>query len=580
MTTSDRIDAQIPPGPQLIALAISNFHYLMEIALHAIVLETEGTISFSNSLAQQMLGVTADALIGRRIDEYLEPAYMAAIQKELRKPGAGRRPFVGRRLCSSDGSAVDIEVAAVPLTIGEKRAVQVVLRPADANAAQSSGVAVAESQFRVIEDKLPLVLWTYGADGRVTSVRGDQQSSFGVRASQGRLGAAFDVTHWLREQDFRREAVRADAVGQLAGGVAHEINNVLAIISSNAQLLAEQPVEVSAAADVIVQATTRAAEITRNLLAFAMRDVYRPSSLTLNDVIRTVTEALTATAPTNVAIDLKLGPAMHQVVGDEVALSRALTNICVNAIDAMPDGGQLTIETAEVESGTTKSDAVYEFEVRVTDTGIGMDDSTREQAFDPFFSAFSERSHVGLGLSMVYGVVAQHGGTIRLDSAPGAGTTVTLHLPAANEVAPTTPVSLRIPSGRLRDVSTRPKVLVVDDEPMLRALSSRMLGTLGYQCVVANDGASAIERFRESPGDFACVLLDVVMPVMSGIEAIPHLLAIDPDVRVVLCTGYFRDELVSGTFARGALEYLGKPYMRKDLREAIERVTGHIRIAA
>jgi len=619
----------------LVALVLSHYHYLIELSLDAIVLETKDAISFSNSTAQRMLGVTAHDLVGRRIDEFLEPVFLAAMHDEMRKPGAERMPFIARRLRRADGKAIEVEVAAVPFTFEEGRSVQVVLRQAAETAQRPAGVAFAESQFRIIADQMPLVVWACDLDGRIISVAGDEASPLGVRANEalrareglpldgahdapaqigstsqpapstinvegrsyalrveplrdaragvvGRVGVAFDVTQWLQVQEFRREAARAHAIGQLAGGVAHEINNVLAIISTNAQLLVDKPESASAtAANVIVEATTRAAEITRNLLAFAMREVHIPVLLTLHDLIRSVTDSLATRAPPSVTIELKLGAALHHVTGDAVGLSRALTNICVNAFDAMPDGGKLTIETSEVRARSTPGDTeTSEVEVRVSDTGIGMNESTRVQAFEPFFSAFPDARHVGLGLSMVHGVVAQHGGTVRLDSVLGAGTTVTLRLPSVAPPMPVAAVSLRIPSGRLRDVSARGKVLVVDDEPMLRRLSMRMLGTFGYECVEAPNGAAAVARFRESPGEFACVLLDVVMPIMSGVEALSHLLVIDPDVRVVLCTGYFRDELSTDAFASGAIAYLGKPYLLHDLRAAIDKVTGHIRIAA
>jgi PAS domain S-box-containing protein len=568
-----------------VALALSHYHYLIELSLDAIVLETANQISFSNPTAQRMIGLAPEALVGRRIDEFLEPVFLSAMHDEMRQPGADRMPFIARRLRRADGSALDVEVAAVPFTFEEGRAVQVVLRKSADSANRPEGVGFAESQFRLMADQMPLVLWDTDLDGHAV---GEARNALGVdrqgHASSGiggRLGVPFDVTQWLEVQDFRREAARTNAIGQLAGGVAHEINNVLAIISTNAQLLVGKAESAgSTAANVIVEATTRAAEITRNLLAFAMREVHLPIFLAVNDLIGRVTDALTMRAPASVTIELKLSQAPCYVSADETGLSRALTNLCMNAFDAMPDGGHLTIEVCEVQGRAAPGGESTSFvEVRVSDTGIGMDESTRARAFEPFFTAFPEARHVGLGLSMVQGVLGQHGGTVRLESLLDKGTTVTLSLPSVAAPVPALPAPPSIASGRLRDVSGRKKVLVVDDEPMLRRLSGRMLKTFGYECIEAQDGAVAVERFRESPGEFAFVLLDVVMPVMSGVEALPLLRGIDPDVRVVLCTGYFLDELTSDAFDSGALTYLGKPYLLKNLREAVDKVTGRVQIA-
>lgn len=619
-------------------VAEERYRALVERSIDGILLQADGVIVFANQAARRLVGADhGDDLVGRRIDAFLPQPYLAVVREELLDPATARMPIVEQRLICLDGSEIDVEVSAVPFVFQNRPSVQLVLRDIRERVKRRVAFVWAESQFRVLADQMPFVMWTTDAEGRMVSVIGDATSAFGRHATEaltahsvlrlgdevdpqapgipydaagrtmevniagrcyllqleplrdahsevvGQIGVAFDITPWMHTQVLLRDGLRMDAVGDLAGGVAHEINNVLAIIGGQASLLARRA-ESAASAQAsrrIIEATGRAAAVTRNLLAFARRDVHRPVRLSVNDLVRDVAEMTGRAAPASVAIALRLGD-VPDIFGDESALYRALANICWNAVDAMPDGGRLTIGTAAVPEGALagESGAVR---LRVTDTGIGMTEETRAHVFEPFYSAFHRDRHVGLGLSMAQGVVVQHHGTIRIESVVDVGTTLTIDLPAATPGPPVgqeatpRPAASRAAPDHLRpltDVSRRPMALLVDDEAMLRSLSMEQVGTLGYEGVEVDDGVAAVERFRESPGQFAFVLLDVLMPRMSGVEALGHMLGIDPDVRVILCSGYPRDELAAHTLSDGAIEYLGKPYSLTQLAAAIHKVTG------
>lgn len=623
-------------------LAEARYRQLVELSLDGILIQLGGHIVFANSAAHRLLGDPAtgseavDGIIGRPIDDFLDPPYLTIVRDELIEPGSTRTPYVERRLRRMDGTPIDVEVSAVPFVFEDRAAVQLVIRDIHERVEARRAARQVDTQLQILADQMPFVMWTSDVNARVLTVIGDPASPFGARAkaamarggallledanpplrqvvedyidgdhaalevqlggrayavrleplrdeghvTTGWIGVAFDITPWLRMQELMRDARRLDEVGQLAGGVAHQINNVLAIISLNGELLQNErnaSERATLRARQIVVATERAAEITRNLLAFAMRDVHRPRILSLNDLARDLAQTVGRSAPLNVTTELRLAPELPMVMADERQLFRALMNLCMNAVDAMPDGGRLTLETQLLQAAPLRTGVPPERVcLLVKDTGIGMNDEIRERVFEPFFSTGAGPRHVGLGMSMAQGVVKQHRGEIALQSAPGMGTVVRVELPIAPIVVP---ASSEATSTRqaLADTSGRPMALIVDDEPMIRNLLGRMVGRAGYGSVEASDGEEALALFRASPDQFAFILLDVQMPGMSGIEVLGHLIRIDADARVVLCTGYPRNELDDKVFALGMVEHLGKPYSKETLRETIARVTGRVR---
>jgi two-component system cell cycle sensor histidine kinase/response regulator CckA len=261
-------------------------------------------------------------------------------------------------------------------------------------------------------------------------------------------------------------------------------------------------------------------------------------------------------------------------VGDRNQVHHALMNVCINGADAMKNGGVLSISTENVSLDQADSKAFGNLEagkyvmLKVRDTGIGMDDETLKRAFDPFFTTKPEGEGTGLGLSMVYGVVENHGGKVMINSKPGKGTTVTFFLPAIDHFDRRRSV---LPSER---PSLPPKgggVLLVDDEQTIRSSARRLLERLGYNVLLAEDGNTALEIYKNNKDAISLVILDLIMPDMDGPETFEKLIAFDPRVKVLLLSGYSRDEKVERLLAKGALGFAQKPFDIKTLSEILKK---------
>ena len=386
-----------------------------------------------------------------------------------------------------------------------------------------------------------------------------------------------DVVEKAGLEEQLRQSQKLEAIGTLAGGVAHDMNNVLTAILGNASLLAADAVEGDAsygeAAD-IVQACKRGQELTRNLLGFARKGKYRRERIDLNDILIKCAEILERTLDKRIHIQTRLDPELPTVVGDPGQIHHVLMNICLNAADAMAGEGTLTlISEPHLEDFLDRPPAMDhellpQALVRIRDTGQGMNDDVLEHAFDPFFTTKAEGEGTGLGLSMAYGTIKNHGGEITLDSKPGAGTTVTLCLPAMIEDPSGSTCSSsefdlqRIMSG---------VVLLVEDEALVRQVAVRILEGLGCTVLQAEDGVDAVEVFKRSTESLTLVILDMVMPRMDGEEAFHKMREIDPSIPIVIASGYGKDDKIERLLRGGAAEFIEKPYDRNRFSKLIKR---------
>jgi PAS domain S-box-containing protein len=408
------------------------------------------------------------------------------------------------------------------------------------------------------------------ADGTVTGVAVFARDVTGRR--QGELA--------LRESEERlRQANKMEAVGRLAGGVAHDFNNLLTVIMSSAELgladtmpdspLREELQEIRGAGE-------RAQAITRQLLAFSRRQVLQPQVVDLNQKVREVERMLGRLLGEDVAVRTHLAPGLHPVFIDPSQLEQVILNLAVNARDAMPRGGKLSIETAEVvldeeyAEGHHGAAAGPQVMLAISDTGCGMDTATLEQVFEPFFTTKPKGKGTGLGLPTVYGIVKQSGGSIWVYSEPGKGSTFKIYLPralaAAVEVAP--------PSEAVR-LRARPgeTVLVVEDDEQVRRAAVRCLQSFGYAVTAASGLAQATVLLDEGR-TFTALLTDVVMPGGNGVEVARCLLARSPSTPVVFMSGYTDDAIAQhGVLSPGSL-FLEKPFtpdsLGRKLREALD----------
>ena len=394
-----------------------------------------------------------------------------------------------------------------------------------------------------------------------------------------------------KSQERLAQAQRLESLGQLAGGVAHDFNNLLAVILNYAEFAAE---ELAAATESdwagrcesahddleqISRAGERAASLTRQLLAFARREVVQPQVLDLDTVITAVEEMLRRTLGEHVELAISLAGGLHPVLADPGRLEQVLVNLAVNARDAMPGGGTLTIDTSNITidsesiAGGSEAPMGQQVRLRVSDTGTGMPPEVVAHAFEPFFTTKSDDGGTGLGLATVYGILTQADGHIRIYSEPGGGTTFSITLPAttlaANREAPEATYQ-RTPSGET--------VLVVEDEAALREVTRRILARNGYQVITAASGPEALEIARNYQGEIHLLVTDVVMPHMLGKEVAEQVLLIKPETEVLYMSGYARPVLASQGRLEPGVALVEKPFSEADLlAKAGQVLNGHFK---
>jgi signal transduction histidine kinase/ActR/RegA family two-component response regulator len=373
-----------------------------------------------------------------------------------------------------------------------------------------------------------------------------------------------------------RQSQKMEAIGQLAGGIAHDFNNLLTGILGWASVLLEENAPGSPtaeAAGTIAGAAQRASELTRQLLGFARRRPLQAVPFDAHGVLDEVARLLARTLDARLRFERRLAAPRAVVIGDPCQLQQALLNLAVNARDAMPDGGELRLESAIVErderwSARHPSAATGpHLAITVADTGHGVPPELHERIFEPFFTTKAPGGGTGLGLAMVYGIARAHGGAVELESEPGRGARFTLSIPLAPPgVAPAAAPAGAAPERRVAGGA----VLVVDDDPIPRGATSAMLGCLGYEPVEAESAQDGLRWLAAHPGAAHAVLLDVAMPGMDGVAAFEALRRVEPAVRVVFVSGYARNERARELAARGEATFLGKPFDREQLAAALD----------
>ncbi len=370
-----------------------------------------------------------------------------------------------------------------------------------------------------------------------------------------------------------RQAQKMEAVGQLAGGVAHDFNNLLQVINGYAELALvdlEPNSPVRTAINQITKAGNRAAALVSQLLAFSRRQFIDPVDLDLNDTIRGLLAMLERVIGEHIRLEFHPAEGLATVHADVSMVEQILMNLCVNARDAMPDGGVLTIatETVTLDPGTCETQGPARpgryVLLRVKDSGLGMDNATLQRIFEPFFSTKAPGHGTGLGLSTVYGIVSQHDGMVKATSEPGRGTAFAVYLPVSERPAQRRDAAVAEPV-----VAGNETVLVAEDDHAVRALTRVVLERSGYRVIEARDGEEAVTVFRQHAADLGLVILDVVMPKLGGQESFEQMRAIRADVPVLFSSGYSEDA-VQADFAPGAdMAIIKKPYAREALLKAV-----------
>jgi PAS domain S-box-containing protein len=389
---------------------------------------------------------------------------------------------------------------------------------------------------------------------------------FPMRGEDGKVYGvgliATDVTAGIRSEEERRDLEarlhrvdRLESIGRLAGGIAHDFNNLLAVIRNYAQFLVEDLPKGSQSREDLEQirrAVDRATSLTRQLLIFARKERSAPRPLQLNEIVGDTERLLRRTLGEDITLRTRLDPSIPSVELDPGQAEQVLINLALNARDAMPAGGTLTISTAR------DGDTVL---LSVSDTGTGMPPEVADRAFEPFFTNKPEGKGTGLGLAMVYGVITGAGGNVELETEEGLGTTLTVSLPATDEPLPDEPAPTgEVPRGKGETV------LLVEDADALRDLTRRILGEAGYAVLEARNGVQAVRIVaRQGPVDL--LLSDIVMPGMSGRDLALRLREKDPDIPIVFMSGYSDEALLGGDFTTTRL--LPKPFDAEQLLRAV-----------
>jgi two-component system, cell cycle sensor histidine kinase and response regulator CckA len=388
-----------------------------------------------------------------------------------------------------------------------------------------------------------------------------------------------DITERKQLEEQLHRSQKLEAIGRLSGGVAHDFNNLLGLIIGYSEALQERiPPDdpFREAVDEIQNAGKRAAALTQQLLAFSRKQVLEPRILNLNTIILDVEKMLRRLVGEDIEIDLLLGPDTGTVKADRSQIEQVILNLVVNARDAMPDGGKLTIQTGNwtLDRSTVLSHPYvipgpYAM-LKVTDTGCGMDKELQSHIFEPFFTTKEKGKGTGLGLATAYGVIKQSGGYIWVDSEVGKGTTFRIYLPEANAVAEA--VAEVKPAAKV--APERRTILVVEDERSLRKLTRKTLSDAGHKVFEAGDAAEALEVSRKTKDAIDLLLTDVIMPGMSGKKLADVLVAERPGIGVLYMSGYTDGEIATHGILEQGTTILRKPFTRDELMRQVENALG------
>jgi PAS domain S-box-containing protein len=515
-------------------LADRRFVGLLEAAPDAVVcVDGAGKIALVNAQAERLFGYRREQLVGQPVEMLVPDAvrqvhpghragYMADPQP--RPMGAGTE-LAGRR---QDGSTFPAEISLSAIDTDEGMLVTAAVR--------------------------------------------DVSERLEVQAERERLKTQAERERLERQL---QQSQRLESLGQLAGGVAHDFNNLLSVISGYANFAAKavkrdalpgEQTPVLADIEQIQSAAGRAAVLTRQLLTFARREVVQPRVLNLNDVVTNVLKLLQRTLGEHVELATELAEPLDLVLADPGQFEQILVNLAVNARDAMPGGGKLTIQTSNVDV-----DAAYAVSrasmpagryvgLKVSDTGTGMPPEIVDRAFEPFFTTKPKGEGTGLGLATIYGIVTQAGGTVRIYSEPGLGTNVTVLLPVTECPAVSGEQLPGEPQGGENEL-----ILVVEDEAALREVTRRTLADNGYRVIAAGGGQEAIEAVAASADRIDVLLTDVVMPGMQGREVAERVGELQPGIGVLFMSGYTEGLLSTQGVLEPGINLIEKPFTEASL---------------
>jgi two-component system cell cycle sensor histidine kinase/response regulator CckA len=418
--------------------------------------------------------------------------------------------------------------------------------------------------------------WRHRArSGRLIDVEiAVHEIEYGGKPAQ--LAVIMDVTGRRQLEDQLRQAQKMEAVGMLAGGVAHDFNNLLTIITGYSQLILNSlgPHDGNRhSAEQIMKAGERAAALTKQLLAFSRRQVLQPKVLELNKLVSGLTTMLQRLIGEDIELRLALEPDLGRISADPGQIEQVLMNLVVNARDAMPKGGILTIETRNVhldETYTARHISVKAgsyIQLAVSDNGSGMDTATKERLFEPFFTTKGAGRGTGLGLSTVFGIVKQSSGSVEVYSEPSRGTSVKVYLPRIDQ-----PAHIDTPDAARKTARGTETILVVEDDEMVRTLVRETLDREGYKIIDAPGPIEARRMSQNHGGAIQLLITDVVMPKISGRELAEQIIGDRPDIKVLYMSGYTDNAVLNSGILQKEVAFLQKPFTPAALTEKVRDI--------
>ncbi len=451
---------------------------------------------------------------------------------------------------------------------------------ADFNPNKDEVLHYREIDLKVINENRPI----YIPEEKITDSEGNLRWLSTIKkpflTSSGEqmvLGVASDITERKRLESQLLQSQKMEAVGQLAGGIAHDFNNLLTGILGHIALLKlenENNPSILEIAELIEQASYRASELTHKLLGFARKGKHQNTPIDIHNSIKETLSLVESTFEKNIFIERDLQAKEASVRGDPVQLQQVFLNLAINARDAMNGQatGRLKVSTqvvwpeqVSVAPPGTGSASKY-LEVTFSDTGHGIPNNLKEKVFEPFFSTKTAEKGTGMGLAMVYGIVKNHGGFVLLEDREGGGAVFKIFLPLLQqEEALLQPMDLKRP---VKGIGT---ILVVDDHDIIREVADKMLTSLGYKVLTAEDGVEAVKKYQEFSEQIDLILMDLVMPRMGARECYHRIRQLNPQIKVIVSTGYGKNNLVQELLDSGVIDFIQKPYRLHELSEVVDR---------
>lgn len=506
-TKLDTVEADRRSAEHALQESQERFRDLVESLSDVVyALDASGVITYTSPAIEAVLGYSPSDVVGKPISDFLHPDDLETMRENVR-------------------SILD-------------------------------GEAHSSNEYRLI-DSNGQTRWV-----RTSSCRVMTEDGF-----TGMRGVLADITEQRELEERLRQFEKMQAIGQLAGGIAHDFNNQLTAIMGCADMLRRDlkgNSDQAAYVEIILQASRRSADMANQLLAFARKGRFRSVVVNIHDVVREVTGLLERSIDKSIEIRRALKAETPTVMGDPGQLQSALLNVAINACDAMPEGGAMTFSTRNVSLDEARCKQLpYKVkpgkyvEITVCDTGVGMDDDTLKRVFEPFFTTKREGHGTGMGLAAAYGTVKNHAGVIEVESVLGMGSEFRIFLPESPGEAH---VKLPHDRGEPPPAARPAAILVVDDEPLVRDAAVKVLRSLGHHPVGCGSGKEALAYFRKSWREVDLVILDLIMPEMSGYSTFHAIRKIDPDAKVVLISGYSLNNEAQELLEMGAVSFVQKPF--------------------